>query len=824
MHQTHSETCELPTNEQGIEKSTLGSWLRYCMKNMSTTNVCTSLTPVNGKQTGIISRSLKNISASILLFLILLSLLFFATSAAAAEKKSQRHVLFLNSYHKGYMWSDDITRGVEENLKGSDVVLHVEYMDTKRHFGAAYLKLLSQLLSLKHSKYRYDVVLVSDNNAFEFIKDRGREIFADTPVVFCGVNYLETADLAGMENVTGVNEEADLDRNIDLIRRLHPDRDKLVVVTDDTITGEKIQKEIRRIQETNSYKGIQLELVYDVTITELIEKLSGLDDHTSVLFTFFFRDRGGIFLEYDESIALVTESTKVPVYVSWKFSMRDEVVGGYLIDGYDQGAEAAKKVNQILLGTPVSEIPVTWKSPTSLCLNYGVLKKFGVAFGNVPPDADLLNVPQTFVQEYRELIVKIGIIIGVLMMLVVALAYGLIRSKRAEETLRKAENFISNIINSMPSVLVGVDSDGKITHWNSRAKAETGVSYSEAVGQPLESAFPRLSDEMDSVRDAMRSREVVLQPRQAHNTENETCFEDVTVFPLVSNGIEGAVIRLDDVTEKVRLEEMMVQSEKMLSVGGLAAGMAHEINNPLAGMIQTANVMRDRLTSEDMAANIRAAEAAGLEMRSLNEYMAARGIPKMLNRICESGARAAEIVSNMLQFARKSSSTVSSHDLAELLDQCLELAGSDYDLKKRYDFRQIKVVKNYQDKLPPVPCERSKIQQVVLNILRNGAEAMQGDPDSKNADHSFVVGLSQTDPDWIRLEIEDSGPGMEEGVRKRVFEPFFTTKPVDMGTGLGLSVSYFIVTENHNGTMKVESQAGQGARFIIELPVKGKRI
>lgn len=771
-----------------------------------------------------LSNSYKIHSGIISLVFVSLSFFFFASSAVATGKDSQFHVLLFNSYHKGYLWSDEITRGVEENLKSPEVVLHVEYMDTKRHFDESYLTLLSQLLLLKHTKYRYDVIVVSDNNAFDFVKARGREIFGDTPVVFCGANYLENSDIEGMQNVTGVNEEADLDRNIDLIKQLHPDRDKLVIVTDDTITGKKIQKEIRRIQETGAHEGIKIEPVYDVTITQLIEKLNSLDEHTSVLFTFFFRDSEGVFLEYDESIALVTASTAVPIYVSWKFSLREEVMGGYLIDGYDQGAEAAQKVNQLLSGTAITEIPITWKSPTTFCLNYGALKKYDVAFGNVPPDATILNVPQTFVQEYRELIIKIGIIIGFLMLLIIVLAYGLLRSKRAEDTLRKAENFISNIINSMPSVLVGVDSKGNITHWNSRAKAETGISYNEALGQPLENAFPRLSKEMERVRDAMRSREVVMQPRQAYSSGNETCFEDVTVYPLVSNGIEGAVIRLDDVTEKVRLEEMMVQSEKMLSVGGLAAGMAHEINNPLAGMIQTANVMKDRLTNENLAANIRAAEAAGIEMSVLNQYMAARGIPKMLHRICESGARAAEIVSNMLQFARKSSSTVSSHDLSELLDQCLELAGSDYDLKKRYDFRQINVVKNYQENVPPVPCERSKIQQVILNILRNGAEAMQANPESKDDGHTFVIDLVQSDPDWIRVEIEDSGPGMEEEIRKRVFEPFFTTKPVDMGTGLGLSVSYFIITENHNGKMKVESHAGQGARFIIELPVKGKKI
>jgi len=778
---------------------------------------------MNKSHNDVFYKDFKTVTCLCLLFVIPLNFFLFCTSVLAGEGYPQPHVLLLNSYHKGYMWTDEITRGVEENLDAKGVMLHVEYMDTKRHFDDEYFKVLSQMLSLKHSKYQYDVIIVSDNNAFDFIKGRGKTIFGDTPVVFCGLNYLTAEDFEGMEHVTGVNEQADLESNINLIEQLHPDRRKLLVLTDDTVTGKKIQQEVNRIKSKREDVKFDIELVFDVSIDELIAKLRDLDAHTSVLFTFFFRDRKGAFLEYDESIALVVENTTVPIYVSWKFSMRDGVMGGFLIDGYDQGAEAAKKVNELLLGRPISQIPVTWKSPTRFSLDYLTFKKFDVLLKDVPPEADIRNLPQTFLEKYKELIVKVSIIIGTLLLVVIALAYGLIRSRRAEETLRKAESFISNIMNSMPSVLVGVDSDGKVTHWNSRAKAVTGVTYDEAVGRPLKLAFPRLSSEMDRVRKAMQTREVSLQSRQAHSNDNATCFEDVTVFPLVSNGIEGAVIRLDDVTEKVRLEEMMVQSEKMLSVGGLAAGMAHEINNPLAGMIQTANVMKDRLTNVDMPANIRAAEAAGIQMSAISEYMEARGIPKMLGRICESGARAADIVTNMLQFARKSTSTVSRHDLVEVLDQCLELAGSDYDLKKRYDFRQITVVKKYQGNIPPIPCEKSKIQQVLLNILRNGAEAMQDNPDPVSEEHRFVLQLFQSDSSWVRIEIEDNGPGMDEETRKRVFEPFFTTKPVDMGTGLGMSVSYFIITENHNGILKVESTKGNGTKFIIELPLGGAR-
>lgn len=387
--------------------------------------------------------------------------------------------------------------------------------------------------------------------------------------------------------------------------------------------------------------------------------------------------------------------------------------------------------------------------------------------------------------------------------------------KLAEQQLQKMQNFLSNIINSMPSILVGVDKQTKVTHWNIEAEKFTGISASNAIGRHLSKAFPHLSDDIANIKATMEVRKASMKTRKAFSRANQVLFEDITVYPLIDNGVEGAVIRVDDVTERVRLEEMMLQNEKMLSVGGLAAGMAHEINNPLGGMIQTASVMKDRLTNTTLPANARAAKDAGISIMGLEAYMHSRGIPRMLDNIQRSGKRATEIVANMLSFARKSDSSSVHRDITKLIDNCLQLAGSDYDLKKKYDFRQIKIIKEYEADIPLVPCQSSKIQQVFLNILRNGAEAMHS---NMSKDPAFIIRIFRQQ-EMLQIEFEDNGPGMDEEVRRRVFEPFYTTKSTDSGTGLGLSVSYFIITENHGGKMFVESIKDKGSRFIIRLPL-----
>ena len=280
----------------------------------------------------------------------------------------------------------------------------------------------------------------------------------------------------------------------------------------------------------------------------------------------------------------------------------------------------------------------------------------------------------------------------------------------------------------------------------------------------------------------------------------------------------GVVVRIDDVTEALRMEEALIQNEKMLSVGGLAAGMAHEINNPLAGVLQNANLLASRLSNTTLPANVRAAEKIGLSMETLKAYMESRAILRTIAAINEAGSRVADIVANMLSFARKGSTVFSTHKPGALMDKILDIAATDYDLKLQYDFKTIIIEKEYESDLPDIMCEGSKIQQVLLNVLTNGAQAMVTNP--PDTPPKFIIRISsEKETRMMRIEIEDNGPGMASSVKKRVFEPFFTTKPVGVGTGLGLSVSYFIITKNHNGTMAVESSPGQGARFIIRLPL-----
>ncbi len=270
-----------------------------------------------------------------------------------------------------------------------------------------------------------------------------------------------------------------------------------------------------------------------------------------------------------------------------------------------------------------------------------------------------------------------------------------------------------------------------------------------------------------------------------------------------------------DITDWKRMQGLMMQTEKMMSVGGLAAGMAHELNNPLGGVLQGVQNVQRRL-SPDLEMNQGVANETGVDLEKVQAYMDKRGIDEFLRRITDSGERAARIVNNMLMFSRKTDETKQAASVNDIVEETLALAEVDYSLKKRFDFHHITIRRDYDKSIPRISCIASEIQQVLLNLFRNAAHAFYA---SDIPTESPVIDVRTFKRDGlICIEVEDNGPGMEEAVSKRIFEPFYTTKDVGDGTGLGLSISYFIVVDEHGGSLSVESAPGRGSRFLIELP------
>ncbi len=392
-----------------------------------------------------------------------------------------------------------------------------------------------------------------------------------------------------------------------------------------------------------------------------------------------------------------------------------------------------------------------------------------------------------------------------------------VRSK-IEKKLTGFQNYLNSIIDSMPSALIALDEQLYVTQWNQEASALSGTPLSEALNQPVFLAFPPLKPFLAQISFTIEQHKVKKIERVTWIKDEEPRHYALTFYPLVGGAGRGAVIRIDDITERLSLEDMMVQSEKMLSVGSLAAGMAHEINNPLGAILHNVQNIRRRLSPE-LPKNQEQAEQLGISLEAVDGYLKARGVPPLLDGIQQAGTRAAKIVSHMLSFSRRSNRQQALCQLPALIDQALEIASNDYDLAERFDFKSLMIVRDFDESLGQVPGIANELEQVLLNLLKNAAQAIhQREEGAPPGQISLRTRLS---PPWAEIQVEDNGAGMPEAVRKRIFEPFYTTKEVGQGTGLGLSVSYFIITNNHKGQMEVHSKKGQGTCFVLRLPLAG---
>ena len=392
-----------------------------------------------------------------------------------------------------------------------------------------------------------------------------------------------------------------------------------------------------------------------------------------------------------------------------------------------------------------------------------------------------------------------------------------VRSK-IEKKLTGFQNYLNNIIDSMPSALIALDDQLDVTQWNQEASALSGTKLDEAMNQPIYLAFEPLKPFLPQLKDTIETHRVAKIERVTWTQNDEVRHYALTFYPLTGSSGRGVVIRIDDITQRLSLEDMMVQSEKMLSVGGLAAGMAHEINNPLGAILHNVQNIRRRLSS-DLPKNLEVAEQTGITLDAISHYLQAREVPQLLDGIQQAGARAAKIVTHMLSFSRRSNRQMSPCDLSALIDQAIDIASNDFDLALGFDFRGHDIVRQFDPELGPVPGIPNELEQVLLNLLKNAAQAIHQRP--ANTEPGRIILRTKLNPPWAEIQVEDNGVGMPEQVRKRIFEPFFTTKEVGQGTGLGLSVSYFIVTNNHKGQMEVHSTLGQGTCFTLRLPLAG---
>lgn len=297
----------------------------------------------------------------------------------------------------------------------------------------------------------------------------------------------------------------------------------------------------------------------------------------------------------------------------------------------------------------------------------------------------------------------------------------------------------------------------------------------------------------------------------------------------VSSKFSGVVVSLADITQRIKdkekiegahknlysAQEQIFQREKMASLGRLAAGMAHEINNPLASILQSLQVIEQRI-NPCLPRNRIIAGEEGIDMDALSAYLDRQSVNKLNAAIKESGAKAAAIVKQLFEHSNLNHQPAKPVDPRQLLEHAIKTLKSDLKFRRATDPFPFEIIKEFADEPLQVFCAPLELHQILVSIISNAVEAMSTTCLNNTSKKTLWFRLSQ-ESGQVLIEIRDNGPGMSEEVRKNIFEPFFTTKEVGAGVGLGMSLVYKFV-QAFNGTIEVDSAPDQGCRIILRFP------
>jgi len=387
------------------------------------------------------------------LFILVLSVGFSEASGAVKERK---RVLFLNSYHVGYEWCDDIIEAVREKfaLEAPFTELYFEHLDTKHFPQKKHQQPFFDLLSAKYSLIPLDLIITSDNNALDFILKHRPLFYPDTPVVFCGVNFYTPEIIKNQKNITGVAEKADLKTTADIALKLHPKTKKMIFIADAASrTGRLNMEQVEHFRQELE-KRVIVEVWDNLTVTEEEEKARQTD--LDAVFFIIGRPKNskGELVEADEHGILLSEASRAPVYSSWNFYMGTGIVGGFMINGADHGNAVAEMAIKILNGTPSDMIPVMTNTPASYMFDYRQLKRFNVVMDALPETSIVINKPFSFYETYKTLVWSAALIFLMLLIFVGVQSMNIYHRRQAERALRKAHDELEQRVTERTQELI----------------------------------------------------------------------------------------------------------------------------------------------------------------------------------------------------------------------------------------------------------------------------------------------------------------------------------------------------------------------------------
>lgn len=762
-----------------------------------------------------------------------------APAGASSLPEAPVRILVINSYHQSMQWEKDIFKALQDTLRPleNNIQLHVEHMDTKRiPYTDPYRNKLLAWLRYKYAGMGFRLIVASDNNAFDLMRQTRDTLFPGTPVVFCGVNFFRQDMLSGLSGFTGVAETFDARATLTAALTLHPETDQVLVINDYLPTGRAWTRAMKQDLRDVAPR-VRISYVGDVSMPDLLDQLRALPDGSLVIYGVYFRDSLNRFYPPNESTSLIAGACPVPIYGLLDFNLGHGIIGGKLTSGYSQGKAAADIAARILKGEPPAEIPVATHGLNRFMFDHIQLEKWKINGRNLPDDALVINPPRSFYREHKTLVLELSVVFALMAWVILMLTLAFSRQKRAEKKFRHLHKTLEDkvgertrelhqameiaektsrklmvtsvemqsILDNAPIGIIFATTDRRIKQVNAEVVRISGYALKDLIGKTAremfmssqayrefgEKAYPTLLDHQ------IYEARIQLKKKNGHPVWCNIMGR------LVSHcdHTQGVIWIISDISEHMAAEQErkaiareLEQAQRYKSLNVMAGAIAHHYNNIMTSV------------------------QGNIELLLMGLPESSR-IRKLAVNALNSAQKASGMSTSMLVYVGQQQVHPMALDLSALVQDLRELLSN--NVRPGTEIR-------VEQATAPMFCnvDPAQIREVILNLVVNADESIPEDSGriSLRTYAATLRDIGRPAPfrdvdlsadQYVCCEIEDNGTGMDKETSDHMFEPFFSTKFT--GRGLGLSIVAGIL-KAHNGAVRVISTPGKGTAIRFFLP------
>ncbi|MBX3393837.1 MAG: PAS domain S-box protein [Phycisphaerae bacterium] len=775
--------------------------------------------------------------------IIVLTGLNNALAEPPSPRQPTRNVLLIHSGHPDSEYTRLQDVAIRSALSEPDlgpIVYHVEYLDlARREATPEYLDRLLSLFELKYAPAQIDLIITTDTRAVSFLAGPGRTLLPGTPLVFSGL-IANQVDLRIIERpMTGVMENLDIGDTVRAATKILPNSSRLVVISDQSGSGVSIRA-LAKEAVPRAAPNIPTLWIDDLTVTEILDRAASFTSDEIVLLLELHDPEGRTYQHPDSALSRLCRISRAPIFACYDVFLGTGIVGGKLTSGSEQGRAAGKLAARVLRGEKAGAIPIVRESPNRYLFDYAAMQRWSILEDGLPNGSHVRFRPKNFFRTYRKYILPALAAIALQTAIIVALLVSRRRILAAERALREERDLLNSIMEFAPAGIMLFSDSGRLTYVNRCAADLVGETPSSLLGRRFDDPAWQLRNPDGRLRDPgeylvsiaiCTGASVLNRESELHRSDGTCRFLSVSGIPIKNDSgkLRYVLLMMDDATERHVAQQALVRSneeleervrertselmesnralrvairerdnvalesrrrqdqlahvQRVATMGEMATGLAHEINQPLAAITTYTQGCLRRLETSD-------ADSAGL-LGPLRE-------------IAGQAQRAAEIVRRLRAFVRKDRPALTSINVNQLALEATRMLSADAAT------HGIQVGLELADGVPTINADPIQFEQVLLNLIRNAMEAV-----SLRADEPKRVSVQTRweRPDRVHVEVRDNGPGISPEALNRLFEPFHTTKPD--GLGMGLPISRSIIGSFGGRLDCIESAPGRTVFRIV---------